>query len=276
MTLMKVNLRRGRSVSSRWHSMESLDSTSRGRGRGAKPEAQQQRPRSRDSLGPRGFTSMVNLLGQGGQAGGRSKVVRTESVPPPDSLSLATSCSCTTEGREEEPIPRQAMQDGKKTKVEYLGSVPIDSKATDLSSLQVPMKNLYLKFIDLKNMGHQQLPGTLEISETGLKVNYIRELHRGVQEIFNPFPTIAVWAAVKFVHKKEHSAGGEIQHRLHPSSSLVESSTVQVLSLSRFAFLPLIADPDDSGKTDLFHHLSSQEAKLAAGPSHPGNWFVFC
>ena len=75
------------------------------------------------------------------------------------------------------------------------------------------MKNLYLKFIDLKNMGHQQLPGTLEISETGLKVNYIRELHRGVQEIFNPFPTIAVWAAVKFVHKKEHSAGGEIRHR---------------------------------------------------------------
>ena len=154
-------------------------------------------------------------------------MVRTESVPPPDSLSLATSCSCTTEGREEEPIPRQAMQDGKKTKVEYLGSVPIDSKATDLSSLQVPMKNLYLKFIDLKNMGHQQLPGTLEISETGLKVNYIRELHRGVQEIFNPFPTIAVWAAVKFVHKKEHSAGGEIQHRSHlplPSHLLPSSS----------------------------------------------------
>ena len=206
--------------------MESLDS--RSRGRGGKPDPQQQRPRSRDSLGPRGFTSMVNLLGQGGHAGGRSKVVRTESVPPPDSLSLATSCSCTTEGREEEPIPKQAMQDGKKTKVEYLGSVPIDSKGTDLSSLQVPMKNLYLKFIDLKNMGHQQLPGTLEISETGLKVNYIRELHRGVQEIFNPFPTIAVWAAVKFVHKKEHSAGGEIQHRflifprrvIHRSSSL--------------------------------------------------------
>ena len=221
--------------------MESLDSTSRGRGRGAKPEAQLQRPRSRDSLGPRGFTSMVNLLGQGGgQAGGRSKVVRTESVPPPDSLSLATSCSCTTEGgREEEPIPRQAMQDGKKTKVEYLGSVPIDSKATDLSSLQVPMKNLYLKFIDLKNMGHQQLPGTLEISETGLKVNYIRELHRGVQEIFNPFPTIAVWAAVKFVHKKEHSAGGEIQHRFLQQSTTphLPSSSHPPFKFSYFAGL---------------------------------------
>jgi hypothetical protein len=222
----KVNLRRGRSLGNRWHSMESLES--RGRGRGARGEARVQgeegRPRSRDSLGPRGFTSMVNLLGpagQGGQpaakAGARPKgsVARADSVPP-DSLSLATSCSCISDGREEEPIPKQAMNDGKKTKVEYLGSVPIDSKATDLSSLQVPMKNLYLKFIDLKNMGHQHLPGTLEISETGLKVNYIRELHRGVQEIFNPFPTIAVWAAVKFVHKKEHSAAGEIQHRSPP------------------------------------------------------------
>ena len=36
-------------------------------------------------------------------------------------------------------------------------------------------------------------------------MNYIRELHKGVQEIFNPFPTIAVWAAVKFVHKKEQN-----------------------------------------------------------------------
>ena len=61
---------------------------------------------------------MVNLLETNGQAGGRSKAVRTESVPPADSLSIATSCSCTTEGREEEQIPGQAMQEGKKTKVE--------------------------------------------------------------------------------------------------------------------------------------------------------------
>ena len=43
------------------------------------------------------------------------------------------------------------------------------------------MTKLYLIFIDLKNMGHQHLPGTMEISETGLKVNYIRELQKGVQ-----------------------------------------------------------------------------------------------
>ena len=58
-----------------------------------------------------------------------------------------------------------------------------------------------------------------------------------------------MWAAVKFVHKKEHDAAGEIGHK--------------------FAFLPLIADPDDSGKTELFHPLTNEEADLAAGPSHP-------
>lgn len=274
-----VNLRRGRTISSRWHSMESLDEN---KGQPSKhvenqtPAAKdfvvtKERPRSRDSLGPRGFTSLVNLVGPGtkGAPGPplpqrnpteirKSAVTKAESLPL-DSLSMRSSaCSCTTEHtvdnlegntKKDETIPRPVMSESKKTKIEYLGSVPIDNKATDLTSLQVPMKNLYLKFIDLKNMGHQHLPGTMEISETGLKVNYIRELHKGVQEIFNPFPTIAVWAAVKFVHKKEHDTAGEIGHK--------------------FAFLPLIADPDDCGKTELFHSLTHEEAALAAGPTHP-------
>ena len=277
-----VNLRRGRTISSRWHSMESLEEN---RAQGGKHAdnitapgkdfvVTKERPRSRDSLGPRGFTSMVNLVGPGtkGVPGPplpqrnppetrKSGISKAESLPL-DSLSVRSSaCSCTTEhtqhsvdnlgrnNKKDETIPRPVMSESKKTKIEYLGSVPIDNKATDLTSLQVPMKNLYLKFIDLKNMGHQHLPGTMEISETGLKVNYIRELHKGVQEIFNPFPTIAVWAAVKFVHKKEHDTAGEIGHK--------------------FAFLPLIADPDDSGKTELFHPLTHEEAALAAGPTHP-------
>ena len=46
-----------------------------------------------------------------------------------------------------------------------------------------------------------------------------------LQEIFNPFPTIAVWAAVKFVHKREVvPSTGNVHHQ--------------------FAFLPLISDPD--------------------------------
>ena len=299
-----VNLRRGRTISNRWHSMESLDSNrsqtgarssrldqsgaSSGRmnqsGSSSKLGPNQHsipvevhRPKSRDSFGPRGFSSMVSLNNNGFDppratsspigpplpARNRSVVERrpVTKTTSLDSMSVRSGCSCDTDATNntvmditkdearEDTIPRPVMSDSKRTKIEYLGSVPIDSKATDLSNLQVPMKNLYFKSIEMKNMGHQQLPGTMEISETGLKVNYIRELHKGVQEIFNPFPTIAVWAAVKFVVKKEHNANGDIVHK--------------------FAFLPLIADPDDGGKTDLFYPLSSSEADIATGPSHP-------
>ena len=167
-------------------------------------------------------------------------------------MSLKSSCSCTTDQTNNTVLDntRKEAGESKKTKMEYLGSVPIDSKATDLNNLQVPMKNLYFKFVEMRNMGHQQLPGTIEISDTGMKVNYIRELHKGVQEIFNPFTTIAVWAAVKFVVKKEPAmSGGNIGHK--------------------FAFLPLIADPDDGGKTELFYPLSPEESILAKSPSHP-------
>ena len=279
----QVNLRRGRTISSRWHSMESLDSVrSQSGARASRVPANQQsipvevhreRPRSRDSFGPKGFTSMVSLGGVEPRATSspigpplpvrnkkdplKKPLIKTESFP--DNMSVQSSCSCDTDlttspvrdtGVRDETIPRPVMTDSKKTKIEYLGSVPIDQKATDLNNLQHPMKNLYFKSIEMKNMGHQQLPGTMEVSETGLKVNYIRELHKGVQEIFNPFPTIAVWAAVKFVVKKEQDASGDI--------------------VSKFAFLPLIADPEDGGKTELFYPLSPGEAGLAAGsPSHP-------
>ena len=33
------------------------------------------------------------------------------------------------------------------------------------------MKNLYLKYIDMKNMGQQMLPGTLDVSDTGRRFN---------------------------------------------------------------------------------------------------------
>ena len=177
--------------------------------------------------------------------------MRPEDTLPGDSMSVKSSCSCTTDQTNHTVLDsRKEVADTKKTKIEYLGSVPIDNKATDLNNLQVPMKNLYFKFVEMRNMGHQQLPGTIEISDTGMKVNYIRELHKGVQEIFNPFTTIAVWAAVKFVVKKEPAmSGGDSRHR--------------------FAFLPLIADTDNGGKTERFYPLSSEESILASSPSHP-------
>ena len=137
-------------------------------------------------------------------------------------------------------------------KVDYLGSLPISSKSTNLASLQRPLKDLYFKYRAMRNLGQTNLPGTLEINDTGLTVQYIRELHKGVQEIFNPFPTIAVWAAVKFIHKRElvDKARGVVQHR--------------------FAFLPLISDPEANDKMRLFHDLESEhEVELAADAPHP-------
>ena len=276
-----VNLRRGRTINTRWRSMDSLtdkENTSKSHSRPAsnirdspqdrqirlslpsRESSQERRAPSKQSFGPQGFTSMVSLVsGDSGQAGPplparheqlRKSPVRSDPLPL-DSMSVKSSCSCTTDQTNHTVMEtRKEVGETKKTKIEYLGSVPIDNKATDLNNLQVPLKNLYFKFVEMRNMGHQQLPGTIEISDTGMKVNYIRELHKGVQEIFNPFTTIAVWAAVKFVVKKEPGfSGGDISHR--------------------FAFLPLIADPDDGGKTELFYPLSTEESILAKSPSHP-------
>ena len=142
-------------------------------------------------------------------------------------------------------------------KVDYLGSLPISTRSTNLAALQRPLKDLYFKYRAMQNLGQTNLPGTLEITDTGLTVQYIRELHKGVQEIFNPFPTIAVWAAVKFVHRRELENGG---HRSDTPGSVRH----------RFAFLPLISDPVGNDKMRLFHDLDGDhEVELAADSPHP-------
>ena len=71
-------------------------------------------------------------------------------------------------------------------KVDYLGALPISaSRSTNLAALQRPLKDLYFKWRALRNFGHSNLPGTLEINDNGLTVQYIRELHKGVQVIFH-------------------------------------------------------------------------------------------
>ena len=132
-----------------------------------------------------------------------------------------------------------------KHRIEYLGAVPLGNKATNLQALQHPLKELYFKNKALQSLGHSNLPGTLEISDTGMKIQYIRELHKGVQEIFNSFPTIAVWAAVKFVHKSAILGSGERRHK--------------------FSFLPLISDPESTERSRTFYDLDYEEVgKLSA------------
>lgn len=120
--------------------------------------------------------------------------------------------------------------------VHYLGSTPLQSKVTSLSGLQTPLKDLYFAY--RKNFRHKSaLTGRLEISKSGLKVRYKGE--KGDLEQLNPFPTIAVWSAVKFV---------------------VQPSEKDNHNLS-YAFLPLITDPDHIDKYALFKTLETPEKK---------------
>lgn len=120
--------------------------------------------------------------------------------------------------------------------VHYLGSTPLHSKVTSLSGLQTPLKDLYFSY--RRNYRHKStLTGRLEISKSGLKVRYKGE--KGDLEQLNPFPTIAVWSAVKFV---------------------VQPSDKENHDLS-YAFLPLITDPDQIDKYALFNTLEQPDKK---------------
>ena len=82
------------------------------------------------------------------------------------------------------PVPSQLkpQKEFVRHKVDYLGALPISaSRSTNLAALQRPLKDLYFKWRALRNLGHSNLPGTLEINDNGLTVQYIRELHKGVR-----------------------------------------------------------------------------------------------
>ncbi|KAF9413247.1 hypothetical protein HW555_008469 [Spodoptera exigua] len=120
--------------------------------------------------------------------------------------------------------------------VHYLGSTPLHSKVTSLSGLQTPLRDLYFTY--RRNFRHKNaLNGRLEISKTGLKVRYKGD--KGDLEQLNPFPTIAVWSAVKFV---------------------VQPSEEDDRDLC-YAFLPLITDPDNIDRQALFKTLESPDKK---------------
>lgn len=120
--------------------------------------------------------------------------------------------------------------------VHYLGSTPLQSKVTSLSGLQTPLRDLYFGY--RRNLRHKSaLNGRLEISKGGLKVRYKGD--KGDLEQLNPFPTIAVWSAVKFV---------------------VQPSEENHKELS-YAFLPLITDPDNIDRQALFKTLESPDRK---------------
>ena len=87
------------------------------------------------------------------------------------------------------PRPEALKKDYIKHRVDYLGALPISNRSTNLAALQRPLKDLYFRYREQRNVGQSNLPGTLEINDTGLRVQYIRELHKGVQGC-NPCPSL--------------------------------------------------------------------------------------
>ena len=88
------------------------------------------------------------------------------------------------------PRPETLKKDYIKHRVDYLGALPISNRSTNLAALQRPLKDLYFRYREQRNVGQSNLPGTLEINDTGLRVQYIRELHKGVQGC-NPCPSLS-------------------------------------------------------------------------------------
>ncbi|KAK5638154.1 hypothetical protein RI129_012449 [Pyrocoelia pectoralis] len=112
--------------------------------------------------------------------------------------------------------------------VDYVGSVTLEHKVASLSGLQDPLKDLYFTYKSSTKL-KKPLTSRLEISTDGLRIQYQGE--KGDLERLNPFSTIAVWSAVKFVLQDQDNE--------HAS----------------YAFLPLITDPDNMDKQTLFRKL---------------------
>lgn len=138
-----------------------------------------------------------------------------------------------------------------KYRVDYLGALQLSEKATSLDVLQIPLKDLYYKYRQSISRGKLPVPGTLQITEGGLKVTHGNsDSSDNYFEFTNPFPTIAVWAAVKLVIRKELIDHGQVGYT--------------------YAFLPLICDPEAQDKYNLYHPLNvSDPSVMAVAHQHP-------
>ena len=180
------------------------------------------------------------------QANNSSKVHIKQNVPLPPipkqtASPVVNKLIASPSGSEQPPVTNTNLY-----KVDYLGSMALAGRATSLESLKFPLKELYSKYRQSINANSSNMSyrGSMEISPAGLRIQYYSHLtvaaanqRRSLpQEILNPFPTIAVWAAVKFVARGENHSTGR-----------------------KFAFMPLICDPENQDKQSLFHPLSATD-----------------
>ncbi|CAL4066528.1 unnamed protein product [Meganyctiphanes norvegica] len=166
-------------------------------------------------------------------------------------LKSESNSNHTTKSGEEEYSPPKGLPaySTMKFDVNYLGALNIDSKTTSLDVLQEPLKELYYKYQLRLSRGKIPLHGGLQIIESGLHISHgYDDDPDSLYEITNPFHTIAVWAAVKLVIRKEMDDRGHMKHT--------------------YAFLPLICDPEAQDKYNFYHPLNVPDPSVLA-VQHP-------
>nr|XP_045624514.1 uncharacterized protein LOC123774369 [Procambarus clarkii] len=162
--------------------------------------------------------------------------------PSPITSSRPTGGGISRAESREAATPRASLSN-MKYRVDYLGAVQLAEKATSLDVLQAPLKDLYYKYRLSVSRGKRPVPGTLQITEGGLRITHgSADSSDGHLEFTNPFPTIAVWAAVKLVIRRELLDHGQVGFT--------------------YAFLPLICDPEAQDKYNLYHPLNVAEPSV--------------
>lgn len=150
--------------------------------------------------------------------------------------------------------------------VQYIGCAGLSGKISSLEGLQQPVRDMYFGYRENRH-GHatdterrRDFSGLLEISTAGLTIRYRDELGDTVHRT-NPFPSIAVWAALKYVCRRQS-----------PQPQRRTSNTDGDSAVNRgyeYAFLPLIADPDGSDKAPLFRDMDpGDRARMDAAGDH--------
>jgi len=148
-----------------------------------------------------------------------------------------------------------AATTGNKYHVQYIGCADLSAKISSLEGLQRPVRDMYFGYRENQHGGHRTAnrAGLLEISAAGLTIRYRNGAGDTVHRT-DPFPSIAVWAALKYVCRRRPG---------HPRKNAAGQDGYE------YAFLPLIADPDGSDKAPLFRDVDADDrARLDAAGDH--------
>lgn len=165
--------------------------------------------------------------------------------------------------------------------VHYIGCAGLSGKISSLEGLQKPVRDMYFGYREnqhhyrgggIPHCGYyrndnydeartderRDFSGLLEISAAGLTIRYRNGVGETEQRT-NAFPSIAVWAALKYVCRRRSPT---------PQRRIVGEAATAVVGYE-YAFLPLIADPDGSDKAPLFRDMDAGDrARLDAAGDH--------